>query len=223
MIPLRWPTGTDLAIALAAFLLGWYVLGGLLNRRRYILLARQVRDSIQAFGGTASIRQIGRNAFRIEVEKLSDPFEKLSISALLEPRETFFLWLVGRVGGRRDWLLIRATLRGSVGPQFEVYRPRVRGSSDVSRELRSLGWEGKPMVGRPGMLCAAPGAAGRGLADRVMSELGRLDLWRVGLRPAAPQLTIGLPVLPSEKGKTLPGIVALPTVARIVLASPQKP
>ena len=70
-------------LPLAAFLLGWYVVGGLLNRRRYILLARQVRDSIQAFGGTASIRQIGRNAFRIEVEKLPAPFEKLSISALL--------------------------------------------------------------------------------------------------------------------------------------------
>jgi hypothetical protein len=218
MIPLRWPTGTDLAIALAAFLLGWYVVGGLLNRRRYILLARQVRDSIQAFGGTASIRQIGRNAFRIEVEKLSAPFEKLSLSALLEPRETFFLWLVGRLGGRRDWLLVRATLRGSVGSQFEVYRPRMRGSSDIVRDLRSRGWQVEPMVSRPGMLYAAPGAAGRGLADRVMSELGRLELWRVGLRLEAPQLTIGFPVLPSEKGKTLPAIAALPTIARIVLA-----
>ncbi len=222
MIPLRWPTGTDLAIALAAFLLGWYVVGGLLNRRRYILLVRQVRDSIQAFGGMATIRQIGRNAFRIEAEKVSAPFEKLSISALLEPRETFFLWLVGRLGGRRDWLLIRATLQGSVGPQFEVYRPKVHGSSDVARELRRLGWQGEPMAGRPGMLCAAPGAAGRGLADRVMSELPRLELWRVGLRPEAPQLTLGLPVLPSEKGKTLPAITALPTVARTVLTSPPK-
>ncbi len=218
MIP-HWPTGTDLAIALAAFLLGWYVVGGLLNRKRYILLARQVRDSIQAFGGTASIRQIGRNAFRIEVEKPSPPFEKLSVSALLEPRETFFLWLVGRLGGRRDWLLVRATLCGPVGPAFEVYRPKVRGSLDLARELRGLGWKGEPMVGRPGLLCASPGAPGRGLADRVMAELGRLDLWRVGLRAEAPQLNIGLPLLPSEKGKTLPIFAALPTVARIVLPS----
>ncbi len=217
MIP-RWLTGTDLAIALAAFLLGWYVIGGLLNRRRYILLVRQVRDSIQVFGGTASIRQIGRNAFRIEVEKLSAPLEKLSVSALLEPRETFFLWLVGRLTGRRDWLLIRATLGGPAGPPFEVYRPRVRGSFDVARDLRTRGWQGKPMVGRPGMLSAAPGAAGRGLADRVMAELGRLEVWRVGLRSEAPQLTIGLPVLPSEKGKTLPVFAALPNIARLVLA-----
>ncbi len=217
MIP-HWPTGTDLAIALAAFLLGWYVIGGYLNRRRYILLARQVRDSIQPFGGTASIRQIGRNAFRVEAEKLASPFEKLSVSVLLEPRETFFLWLVGHLAGRRDWLIVRATLGGSVGSAFEVYRPKGRGSFDVAREVRNLGWKAEPMVGRPGMLCAATGRAGRGLADRVMTELGRLDLWRVGLRTEAPQLSIGLPVLPSEKGKTLPVFAALPPVAQLVLA-----
>ncbi|MBI2455386.1 MAG: hypothetical protein HYV46_04530, partial [candidate division NC10 bacterium] len=58
-------TGTDLAIGLAAFLLMWYVAGIQVNRRRAVTLVRQVRDSIQPFGGTATIRWIGRSAFRI--------------------------------------------------------------------------------------------------------------------------------------------------------------
>jgi hypothetical protein len=77
-------TATDAAIALAAFLLLWYVAGMQVKRRRAVTLLRQVRDSIQPFGGAATIRWIGRSAFRIEAEKLPAPFARLSISVLLE-------------------------------------------------------------------------------------------------------------------------------------------
>ena len=69
----EWTAGTNLAIGLAAFLLGWYVIGLYLNRRRAGQLVRQVRDSIQPFGGTATIRWIGRSAFRIEAAQLHAP------------------------------------------------------------------------------------------------------------------------------------------------------
>jgi hypothetical protein len=213
-----WPTGTSSAIALAALLLLWYVVGGFINRRRAGMIVRQVRDSIESLGGTATIRWIGRNAFRIEVEKLAAPFEKLSISGLLEPRETFFLWLVWRLAGRQDWLMIRAALNGIVGPAFEVYHPRRRGAADIRRAISALGWRAEALPGHAELLCAAADARGKRLAGEMLAGLRNIPVWRIGLQTQAPQLTVSLPVPTTETRPTLPIFVALPQLAETVLA-----
>lgn len=214
----RPPSGTDLAIGLAAFLLLWYVVGIQINRRRAVTLMRQIRDSVQPFGGSATIRWFGRSAFRVEAEKLAVPFVRLGVSVLLEPRETFFLWAVGRLRGRRDWLVASATLNGRVVSSFEVYHPKRRGAFQVASEIRDKGWRPEPLPGRPPLLCAAPDADGQALAREVMNVLARTNVWRVGLRPEAPHLTISLPVPATETQKTLPIFTILPQVARSVLS-----
>ncbi len=214
----RPPTGTDLAIGLAAFLLLWYVVGIQINRRRAVTLMRQIRDSVQPFGGSATIRWFGRSAFRVEAEKLAAPFVRLGVSVLLEPRETFFLWAVGRLRGRRDWLVSSATLNGRVVSSFEVYHPKRRGAFQVASEIRDKGWRQEPLAGHPPLLCAAPDADGLALAREVMTLLARTDIWRVGLRPEAPHLTISLPVPATETQKTLAIFTVLPQVARSVLS-----
>ena len=215
---IHWPTGTNLAIALAAFLLLWYVIGGFINRRRAGAIVRQVRDSIQPFGGKATIRWIGRNAFRIEVEQPTPPFLRLTTSGLLEPRETFFLWLVGRLSGRQDWLMIRVSLPGPVGPAFELYHPRRRGAADVIRAIRSHGWRAEALPGQAGLLCASADARGKALASEMLTSLRSVPVWRIGLQSEAPQLTLSLPVPTTETRGTLPIFAALPHLAETVLA-----
>ncbi len=210
--------GTDLAIGLAAFLLLWYVIGIHINRRRAVTLMRQVRDSIQPFGGTATIRWFGRSAFRVEVEQLASPLVRLGASLVLEPRETFFLWVVGRLRGRRDWLVTGVTLSGCVASSFEVYHPKRRGAFQVASEIRDKGWRQEPLAGRPPLLFAAPDADGQALAREVMNFLARIEVWRVGLRPEAPHLTISLPVPATETQKTLPIFTILPQLGRSVLS-----
>lgn len=211
-------TGTDLAIGLASFLLLWYVVGLQINRRRAVTLMRQVRDSVQAFGGKATIRWYGRNAFRVEVEQLAPPFVRLGVSVLLEPRETFFLWLVGRLRGRRDWLVAGATLTGQVASSFEVYHPGRRGAFQTASEVRDKGWRHEPLAGQPRLLCAAPDAEGQALAREIMNLLARVEVWRVGLRPEAPQLTVSVPVPAAETGTTLPLFALFPRLAQAVLS-----
>jgi hypothetical protein len=214
----EWTEGTNLAIGLAAFLLGWYVIGLYMNRRRAGQLVRQVRDSIQQFGGTATIRWIGRSAFRIEAAQLRPPLTSLGISLLLEPRETFLLWLVGRWSGRRDWLMLSVTLDGVVKGAFEVYHPRRRGAADSAREVRELGWQTTALPGRPGLISAAPGPDGRALAQETLSALRGLDVWRVRVRNKAPQLTMSLPVPAAETRTPLPVFPLIPELAGIILA-----
>jgi hypothetical protein len=211
-------SATDAAIALAAFLLLWYVVGMQIKRRRAVALVRQVRESIQPLGGSATIRWIGRSAFRIEAEKLPPPLARMSISVLLEPWETFILWAVGRLRGRRDWLLAGVTLDAPVRMRFEVYHPQRRGAFQVSREIRERGWREEPLAGRPSLRCAAPDADGRALAREVLNLLGKVDVWRVGLSPEIPQLTVSLPIPSSETRVPLPIFAALPHLAQMVLA-----
>ncbi len=220
---IRWPTGTDLAIALAAFLLLWYVVGNQIKRRRAATLVRLVRDSIQPFGGTATIRWIGRSAFRVEAEKLSPPMIRLGISVLLEPWETFFLWAFGRLRGRRDWLVTGVTLDGRARAGFEVYHPGRRGAYQVASEIRDKGWRKEPLPGRPPLVCAAPDADGRALAREIMSMLAGTEIWHVGLRTEAPQLTVSVPIPASETRIPLPVFAALPQLARTVLAGRSGP
>jgi hypothetical protein len=214
----EWTAGTSLAIALAAFLLGWYVIGLYINRRRAGQLVRQVRDSLQQFGGSATIRWIGRSAFRIEAEQLQAPVTGLGISLLLEPRETFLLWIVGRWSGRRDWLMLSVSLTGAVRGAFEVYYPKRRGAMDSAREVRELGWQAAPLPGRAELLCAAPGADGRALAQEVLSAFRGVDVWRVRVRNKAPQLTISLPIPASETRVPLPVFPLIPHLAASILA-----
>jgi hypothetical protein len=214
----EWTLGTSLAIGLAAFLLSWYVIGLYINRRRAGQLVRQVRDSIQPFGGTATIRWIGRSAFRIEADKLRAPLTGLGISLLLEPRETFLLWLVGRWFGRRDWMMLSATLDGVVRGVFEVYHPKRRGGMDSAHEVRELGWQTSACPGRAELLYAAPGPDGRALAQDVLSALRGLDVWRVRVRNKAPQITLSLPIPAAETRVPLPVFPLIPQLATLVLA-----
>lgn len=210
--------GTYLAIGLAIFLLGWYFIGLVLTRRRAGQLVRQIWDSLQLFGGKPTIRSIGRSAFRIESEQLPAPLGVLGVSLILEPRETFLLWIVGRWFGRRDWMTLTVSPGGRVRGAFEVYHRKRRGAMDSVRAVRQLGWDTAPLPGRPELLCAAPGPDGRALAQEALSALRGVDVWQVRVRNTAPELTISLPVPAAATGAPLPVFPLVPQLAEMILA-----
>ncbi len=215
---LNWPpTGTEVILVLAAFLLVWYAVGLHLNRRRAGLLVGHIRDALQAKSLPATIRWIGRSAFRIEVEKPGGAVTRLAVSVLLEPRETFLLWLVGRMGGRRDWLVVTAHLDGPAGPAFELYHPRRRGAADAVQRIRTEGWTAEPIPGHSRLLAAARKAEGRELARQVVVTLGAIDLWGASLRPEEHRLTLSLPLPDIDRLPIVSLFTVLPQLADLTL------
>jgi hypothetical protein len=213
----EWTVGTHLAVWLAAFLLGWYVIGLFASRRRAGQLLRKVRDSLQPLGGEVAIGVIGRSAFRVEARQVRAPLAAIGIDVRLEPRETFLVWIVGRWLGRRDSLALRVSLDGAARGAFEVYHPKGRDAAESIREIRSLHWEAAPVPDRPDLLCAAPDADDRALARDTLSLLCGLDVWRIRVRDGVPQLSISLPVPAAETRVPLPVFPLLPQLAEMIL------
>ena len=114
--------GVIAVIGLCAFLALWYGGGYLYNRRRGQLIFRWLEAGLDVLGGEREAGWIGSPASgaRVNVTRATAPFRRLEITLLLENREVPFLWLFDRLRGKRDWLIIRATLRSPRRGEIEI-------------------------------------------------------------------------------------------------------
>jgi len=109
-------------IGLCVFLALWYGGGYLYNRRRGQRLFRWLEIGLDVLGGEREFGWIGSPASgaRINVIHAAPPFRRLEITLLLEYREIPPLWLLDRLRGKRDWLIIKSTLRSPRRGEVEV-------------------------------------------------------------------------------------------------------
>jgi hypothetical protein len=121
-------------IGLCVFLALWYGGGHLYNRRRGQRLFRWLDAGLDVLGGEREAGWLGSPATgaRINVTRATPPFRRLEITLLLENREALPLWLLSRLRGKRDGLIIKATLRSPRRGEVEI----VPASGPVARGLR---------------------------------------------------------------------------------------
>jgi len=116
--------GQWIVIGLSAFLLVWYVLAGLANRNRGIATYRWLRAGLGVFGEISSAEWIGASNMgaRLVVKKAIKPFRRVEGHYLLEPREFLPYWLISRLRGKRDEVLVRVILRTNPQGNLEIQR-----------------------------------------------------------------------------------------------------
>ena len=109
-------------IGLCIVLVLWYGGGHLYNRRRGQRLFRWLEAGLDVLGGEREAGWLGSSASgaRINVVHAAHPFRRLELTLLLENREMLPLWVLGHLRGRRDGLIIRATLRSPRQGEVEV-------------------------------------------------------------------------------------------------------
>ena len=114
--------GTVAVIGLCAFLTLWYAGGYLYNRRHGRRLYRWLSAGLDVLGGEREAGWIGSPASgaRINIVHARPPFRRLQITLLLERREILPLWLLDHLRGKRDGLIVRATLRSPRRGEVEV-------------------------------------------------------------------------------------------------------
>ncbi len=118
--------GVIAVIGLCVFLALWYGGGYLYNRRRGQRLFRWLETGLDVLGGERESGWIGSPASgaRISVIHAASPFRRLEITLLLENREILPLWLLDRLRGKWDWLIIKSTLRSPHRSEVEVSSTR---------------------------------------------------------------------------------------------------
>jgi hypothetical protein len=193
MPPVPDTIGAPIAIAIGALLIGWYLAGNELMRRRAHKLALWTRRVLEPLGGKQSIQWLGAQAFRVEVVEPKAPFSSLSITGLVESWDVPFVWAWNRLHGRRDMILVQAKLRSQPLWGFEVYRPGTLLAGDSRLFAEQEGWVETSLdelkvaaaADEPRQLAAA-------LLDVVNGQRSRVI--RLGVRRQGDHLTLALNV-----------------------------
>jgi hypothetical protein len=210
--------GLPIALGLGVILVAWYWAGNELMRRRAHRLALWSKRVIDPLGGTQTIRWLGGQAFRLEVEGAQAPFRSLSLTGLVESWDVPMVWAWNRLHGRRDMVLLQASLNQQPMWGLEVFRAGTLLASDARLFARQEGWPESPLGD---VIVAAPGDAPRQLASELLGliDVERSRLVRLAIRRQGHHLTLALNIPdPASFDPTLFTRVATEVAARIITA-----
>jgi hypothetical protein len=185
--------GVPVAVGLGVVLVAWYWAGNELMRRRAHRLALWSKRAIDPLGGTQTIRWLGGQAFRLEVSGSRAPFASVALTGLVESWDVPIVWAWNRLHGRRDMILLQATLRTQPLWGLEVYRPGTLLAGDARHLARQEGWIESSLGD---LSVAGAGDAPLRLAADLLRLLDaeRARLIRLAVRRQGQHLTLALNV-----------------------------
>lgn len=192
--------GVAVVIGLCAFLALWYGAGYFYNRRRGQRLFRWLKAGLGVLSGEVESGWIGSPAAgaRVNVTHAAAPFRRLELTLLLENREVLPLWLFDHLRGRRDRLIIRATLRSPRRGEIEIGSARRRAA-----RRRQKPWDWRDGPHRLAIAYQGPRAGQQAIALEPWLQSYGAHLRRFYWRKRAPHILLeinlaGLLAAPSE-------------------------
>ena len=183
-----------IVFGIGVLLIGWYLVGNEVMRRRGRSLAVWCKRSLDPLGGRQAIQWLTTQSFRLEVEGLKAPFGSGTLSGLVESLDVPVIWLANRANGRRDMVLLQVSLRQQPIWGFELYRPRSVLAGDARKYARDEGWTEIAVDGF--QLASASGPKMEKAARELMAALGdeATNLIRLAVRRRGLHLTLALNV-----------------------------
>lgn len=185
--------GLPIAVALGIVLIGWYFVGNEVMRRRAHRLAVWGKRVVDPLGGPQSIRWLGGQAFRLELDAPRPPFKSVALTGLVESWDVPMVWAWNRLHGRRDMIQLQASLRAQPTWGLELFRPDSILAGDARGLARQEGWAESAL---DEFVVAAPSDEQRQLASALLDTLNadRARLLRMGVRRQDPHVTLALNV-----------------------------
>jgi hypothetical protein len=196
-------TPETILVAVGIFLALWYFGASVFNRRRGIAIYRWLLAGLDRLGDQVEGRWLGSSGSgaRLNVHSANPPFKSAELIYLLASRELLPLFVVNLLRGRRDQLIVKATLRGRTMGEVEV----APAGSSLARQMRAE-------AERPWQLTSGPhdlliGARGTGADAQQAALMPFVERYgpfvrRISWSRKAPQLIVTLSSLTGlyEKG-----------------------
>jgi hypothetical protein len=188
------PSPEYIVTGLGLFLAVWYLIALIYNRRLGLRLYRWLQSDLDVLGDPKSVQagwlgSSGSGA-RIAILRAHPPFRRLELTYLLESRELAPLWLFDILRGKRDQLILRATLRQQQAGEVEVLPSGDRELSSLQQETAQP-WT---LTDGPHKLVIARRGPAQQQLEWVTPFLERYgpNLKRLSWRPQDPHLLIVL-------------------------------
>lgn len=132
--------GQQIVIILSIFLAAWYFVFAVINRRRGLGVYAWMRAGLKVLGEISQSAWIGSSGSggRLVLENPEKPFQRIEAVYLLQSREILPLWIFNRLRGKRDQMILKATLRGAPAAEIEAGRSGEREFESVlTRDLKN--------------------------------------------------------------------------------------
>jgi hypothetical protein len=187
--------GIVAVIGLCVLLVLWYGGGYLYNRQHGRRLFRWLETGLDVLGDDREAGWLGSPAAgaRVNVIHATPPFRRLEITLLLEQREILPLWLFSRLRGKRDWIIIRATLRSPRRGEVEIVPVRGQIAQGLGRDPeQSWTWQEGPYG--LAMISRGPGSQRQMAAFEHWLDTYGAHLHRFSWRKADPHIQLQMKV-----------------------------
>ncbi len=163
-------------------IVGWFALGTHLNVRKGHLFLEWLQSGLPLVGEKTTLRWLGSSVVQLQIENARAPFRRVEVLVVLEPRDVPPLWLLSRLRGRRDLLIVRTELRSVPELQVEILDRQAWSTRAVDKEVQQQ-WQLVPYENPRFHVYALPPVAN---VAELVAEAGRpgLSLVRIGVRRA---------------------------------------
>lgn len=186
--------GQQIVIYISVFLVLWYFIFSMINRRRGLGMYHWLRAGLEQLGEVSQAAWIGSSGSgaRLVLEKPEKPFQRIEAIYLLESREILPLWIFNRLRGRRDELILKAALRGAPAVEIEAGHSGDRDLAATLAQNDRLSYNRSSDSG--GLEIAWRGHGAEGLPDSFRQFVNQYPqrLVRVSLQRKSPHLIVRL-------------------------------
>jgi hypothetical protein len=189
------PTQTILFVLVAA-VMGWFAFGVVWNIRRGNTVLKWMQAGLPRLGEKTTVRWMGSSAVELVIAKARQPFRRVELILVLEPRDVPWFWLLSRVQGRRDMLIVRGQL--ATAPQFEydLLSPGSWSERETVGRGEARQWESEPLGEARFRAPAATRPLSRQIAPPALEAARHIYpiVWRLSSRRESPQFELHIPL-----------------------------
>jgi hypothetical protein len=196
------PFAAALVTVVAVVTLLTFALGTQRNIAKGNEALRWLQSGLPMIGRRTTLRWLGSSAVELKLARSAPPLRAAEVVVVLEPRDLTWWRALGRMKGRRDFLILRGQL--TQAPRFEVEAGDSRGwtGRDRLRRLDPGAWERTGWSGPDIDVAHTPGvdpALLRSHWERLHAASG--GIWRLSVRREHPHVEVHV-LLPDTTGRS---------------------